>query len=229
MDFELTINELRAVARYGVECAEPALVIFHNNRPDDPRPAAALHAGRVFADGGPRSHLQRAVATDAHRAAKDTTTEAASHAAAAAGDAAAAAYLHPLAKATQLRHILGAAAHAARAAELAGGDDRVVAEYVITAAARRATLEVIEVLTRYPRAPKGRTGVAILMERLDAMLRDPAPTPTPRIVDDLGPFFHGTRADLRPGDLLMPGRRSNYGSCRPAKHIYLTAAREEHH
>ncbi len=98
MDFELTINELRAVARYGVECAEPALVIFHNNRPDDPRPAAALHAGRVFADGGPRSHLQRAVATDAHRAAKDTTTEAASHAATAAGDAAAAAYLHPLAR-----------------------------------------------------------------------------------------------------------------------------------
>ena len=40
-----------------------------------------------------------------------------------------AAYLHPLAKATQLRHILGPAAHASRAAELARGDDPVVAEY----------------------------------------------------------------------------------------------------
>ncbi|HYO86048.1 MAG TPA: NAD(+)--rifampin ADP-ribosyltransferase [Dermatophilaceae bacterium] len=223
-DFELTIGELRAVTGYTVACAEPALVIFDKDRPDDPRPAAALHAGRVFAQGAPRSRLQRAAATDAHRAARDTTTEAASHAATAAGAAAAAAYLHPLAKATQVRHILGAAAHAARAAELARGDDPVVAEYVITAAARRATPEVLDVLTRYPRAPKGRAGVAILVERLDGMLRDPAPTPG--IVNDPGPFFHGTRAELRPGDLLTPGRRSNYGSRRPAKHIYLTATRE---
>ncbi|WP_414695792.1 NAD(+)--rifampin ADP-ribosyltransferase [Oryzihumus sp.] len=62
------------------------------------------------------------------------------------------------------------------------------------------------------------------MERLDSLLRDPPPTP--RVVDDPGPFFHGTKADLRPGDLLTPGRRSNYGSGRQAKHIYLTATRE---
>lgn len=223
-NFELTMVELRAVTGYAVACAEPALVIFDKDHPDDRRPAAALHAGRVFTEGAPRSRLQRATATNAHRAAKDARTEAASHAATAAGDAAAAAYLHPLAKATQVRHILGAAAHAARAAELAQGDDPVVAKYVITAAARRTTPEVLDVLTRYPRAPKGRTGVAILMERLDGMLRDPAPTP--RIVDDPGPFFHGTRADLLPGDLLTPGRRSNYGSRRQAKHIYLTATRE---
>ncbi len=138
-DTELTMDELRAVAGYAVACAEPALVIFDKERPDDPGPAAALHAGRLFAEGAPRSRIQRAAATDAHRAARDTTTEAASHAATAAGDAAAAAYLHPLAKASQVRHILGAAAHAARAAELARGDDPVVAEYVITAAAKRAT------------------------------------------------------------------------------------------
>ena len=79
-------------------------------------------------------------------------------------------------------------------------------------------------LTRYPRAPKGRTRVAVLMQRLDSLLRDPPPTP--RVVDDPGPFFHGTRADLRPGDLLTPGWRSNYGSGRQANHIYLTATRE---
>ena len=79
---------------------------------------------------------------------------------------AAEAYLHPLAKATQVRHILGSAAHAARAAELARGDDPVVAEYVITAAAKRARPVVLDVLTRYPRAPKGRTRVAVLMERV---------------------------------------------------------------
>lgn len=223
-DFELTINELRAIAGYAVACAEPALVIFERDRPEDSRPAAALHAGRAFAEGAPRSRLQRAAATDARRAARDAATEAARHAAAAAGDAAASAYLHPLAKATQVRHILGAAVHAARAAELMRGGDPVVAEYVITAAAKRATPVVVDVLTRYPRAPKGRTRIATLMQRLDGMLRDPAPIP--RMVDDPGPFFHGTRADLRPGDLLTPGWRSNYGSRHQAKHIYLTATRE---
>ncbi|WP_245603707.1 NAD(+)--rifampin ADP-ribosyltransferase [Intrasporangium oryzae] len=62
------------------------------------------------------------------------------------------------------------------------------------------------------------------MERLDSLLRDPPPTP--RVVDDPGPFFHGTKADLRPGDLLTPGWHSNYGSGRQANHIYLTATRE---
>lgn len=223
-DVELTMDELRAVAGYAASCAEPALVIFRRDRPDDPRAADAVHAARLFAEGASRSRLQRTAATEAHRAAREAATEAGRHAATAAGDAAAAAYLHPVATATQVRHILGAAAYAARAAELARGDDPVVAEYVVTAAAARATPVVLDVLTRYPRAPAGRARVAVLMRRLDGMLRDPAPTP--RVVDDPGPFFHGTRADLQPGELLTPGWRSNYGSRRQAKHIYLTASRE---
>ena len=54
-DFELTMDELRAIAGYAVACAEPALVLFQKARPDDRRPAAALHAARVFAQGAPRS------------------------------------------------------------------------------------------------------------------------------------------------------------------------------
>jgi hypothetical protein len=100
----------------------------------------------------------------------------------------------------------------------------VVAEYVISAAVKRATPVVVDVLSRYPRAPQGRTRVAAHMERLDGLLRD-AP-PAPRVVDDPGPFFDGTRADLRPGDLLTPGWRSNYGSGRRSRHIYLTATRD---
>ncbi len=223
-DFELTTDELRAVARYCVACAEPALVLFTRARPDDPRPSAALEAARAFGDGAARSRLQRTAAVDAHRAAREAPTEEARHAANAAGDAAAAAYLHPLAKATQVRHVLGAAAHAARAAEAARGDDPVVAEYVITAAAKRADPAVLDVLGRYPRAPGGRGRVAVLLRRLDGMLRDPAPTP--RVVDDPGPFFHGTKADLRPGDLLTPGWRSNYGTRRKANHIYMTSLRD---
>jgi rifampin ADP-ribosylating transferase len=223
-DFALTVDELRAVVAFAAACAEPALVVFEKACPEDPRPAAALHAARAFAEGAPRSRLQRTAAVDAHRAAVDAPTEAARHAARAAGDAAAAAYLHPLARATQVRHILGPAVHAARAAELARGDDPVVAEYVVTAAARRASPVVADVLGRYPRAPRGRSRVAVLLARLDSLLRDPPPTP--RVVDDPGPFFHGTRADLRPGDLLTPGWRSNYGSRRQAKHLYVTALRD---
>lgn len=38
-----------------------------------------------------------------------------------------------------------------------------------------------------------------------------------------GPYYHGTKADLKPGEVLEPGRRSNYGENRKAKYVYLTA------
>jgi rifampin ADP-ribosylating transferase len=40
---------------------------------------------------------------------------------------------------------------------------------------------------------------------------------------DDGPFFHGTTADLRVGDLLTPGRPSNYRPEIVMNHIYFTA------
>lgn len=40
---------------------------------------------------------------------------------------------------------------------------------------------------------------------------------------DLGPFYHGTKADLKPGDLLEPGYHSNYGEGKRANYVYLTA------
>lgn len=40
---------------------------------------------------------------------------------------------------------------------------------------------------------------------------------------DPGPFYHGTRAELLPGDLLQIGRHSNYGSRKAANFLYLTA------
>jgi hypothetical protein len=36
-------------------------------------------------------------------------------------------------------------------------------------------------------------------------------------------FYHGTKADLKIGDLIEPGFHSNYGSNKKAKYIYLTA------
>jgi rifampin ADP-ribosylating transferase len=40
---------------------------------------------------------------------------------------------------------------------------------------------------------------------------------------DEGPFFHGTKADLKPGDLLTAGFRSNYRPEVVMNHIYFTA------
>lgn len=36
-------------------------------------------------------------------------------------------------------------------------------------------------------------------------------------------YYHGTKADLKPGDLIEPGFRSNYGQQKKAKYVYLTA------
>lgn len=40
---------------------------------------------------------------------------------------------------------------------------------------------------------------------------------------DTGPFFHGTKADLRIGDVLTAGFRSNYRDDVVMNHVYFTA------
>ena len=40
---------------------------------------------------------------------------------------------------------------------------------------------------------------------------------------DKGPFYHGTKSDLKAGDLLTPGGNSNYTSELRMNHIYFTA------
>ena len=172
-DLELTLDDLRAVTAYALENAERVLPLFERVEPTDARPRAALDAARAFVAGASRSRLQRRTAVDAHRAAREVLDEAAQHAARAAGDAAAAAYLHPLAKPTQVGHILRAAAEAARAAELDAGDVAAVGDARVAEAARRAGPVLVDVLRRYPPAPSGRNRVAQLMTALDAALREP--------------------------------------------------------
>ncbi|HRA51110.1 NAD(+)--rifampin ADP-ribosyltransferase [Actinotalea sp.] len=45
----------------------------------------------------------------------------------------------------------------------------------------------------------------------------------PSGIEDPGPFFHGTKADLAVGELLEPGRSSNFGGRATASYVYLTA------
>ncbi|WP_408022143.1 NAD(+)--rifampin ADP-ribosyltransferase [Sinomicrobium oceani] len=41
--------------------------------------------------------------------------------------------------------------------------------------------------------------------------------------EDRGPFYHGTKADLKTGDRLSPGGLSNYKAELRMNHIYFTA------
>lgn len=45
----------------------------------------------------------------------------------------------------------------------------------------------------------------------------------PLAARDAGPFYHGTKADLKAGDLLEPGYSSNFGERKKASYVYLTA------
>jgi hypothetical protein len=171
---ELSRSELREVAGYAVACARSALAIFERERPDDRRPRAAIDAAQAFAAGGERTKALRDRAWAAHRAAqeaRDSGQAAASDAARAAGNAVGAAFLHPLAKATQVKHILGAAAHAARAFELSAGDDPTVGADHIAQSRILARPVVVDVLRRYPVAPRGGGRVGELIRQLDASLR----------------------------------------------------------
>lgn len=47
--------------------------------------------------------------------------------------------------------------------------------------------------------------------------------PAPYGVPELGPFYHGTKADLKDGDLLESNYSSNYGERKKANYVYLTA------
>lgn len=170
-DFTLTMDELRVVARYAAESAQELLPVFEGARPDDPRPRAALDAAWTFVGGERRTKLQRTTSLDAHRAAKEAGTEPARLAARAAGDAASAAYLHPISRATQVGHILRAAACEARVAELQADGDPAAGEAHLERVGERSGPVLRDVLRRYPRAPEGRTRVARLMSALDTSLR----------------------------------------------------------
>jgi len=167
----LSMPALREVTRYAAESAQEVLEIFERGHPADARPRDAIDAAWTFARGGKRGKTLRDTASAAHKAARDADTAAAGDAARAAMCAASAAYLHPLADAHQVKHILGAAAHAARAAELVAGDDRAVGADHIERARRRATPIVVDVLRRYPAAPPGGGRVGELLRDLDEALR----------------------------------------------------------
>lgn len=174
LTIELTLAELRTVTGYAAACAREALEIFETERPGDLRPRTAINTAQAFADGAKRTKALRDSAWDAQRAAgesRDAGAYAASEAARSALAAAGAAFLHPLAKATQVKHILGSAAHAARAFELSAGDDHAIGKARVEQMLFGDLKMVQDVLRRYPAAPSGGARVGELIRDLDAVLR----------------------------------------------------------
>ncbi len=167
----LSMGDLREVTAFAAEGAADVLEIFESSRPSDPRPRNAVAAARAFAAGGRRGKALRDAAWASLKAAQEAEDAAASQVARAAMCASSAAYLHPLARPTQVRHILGAAVHGAHAAELDAGDEADVAIRHLERAVRHASPAVAEVLCRYPSPPSGGGRVGELLRILDRMLR----------------------------------------------------------
>jgi hypothetical protein len=84
--------------------------------------------------------------------------------------AAGAAFLHPLAQASQVKHLLGSAAQAARAFELSAGDDPTGGADHLAQERSLAPPVVVDVLRRFPAAPCGSGRVGALIRQLDASL-----------------------------------------------------------
>jgi rifampin ADP-ribosylating transferase len=49
-----------------------------------------------------------------------------------------------------------------------------------------------------------------------------SPEPVPFEAHESGAFLHGTKADLKVGDMLVAGRSSNFGGGRIANNVYFT-------
>jgi hypothetical protein len=166
----LTLDDLRAVTAFNLACAVHVIDVFEGTQPDDTRPRAALNAATAFVGGGPRSSALRVSAPAAHRAAKEVGPPAA-HAAMAAGDTAGSAYLHPLADAAQVGHILRGPAFCVLTLQHRPLQPLAYSD-AVAAVLHCAGPQVVDVLLRYPRVgARGRREVASAMADLDARLR----------------------------------------------------------
>jgi hypothetical protein len=166
----LTEDDLRPVALWAADCVERVLPLFEAQAPSDLRPREAIEGARVFGRGAKRTAQLRTLAWAAW-AARNVGDPAASAVARAATAAAGTAYTHPLATLDQGKHILGPAAFAAHARELAANGDIGASEEEIRWALAHASPAVREVAQRFPARDPGRGRLNALLQRLDAGLR----------------------------------------------------------
>jgi len=169
--FTLSLESLRALGGWAADCAERALPVYETRADSDPRPRAAIEGIREFAGGGKRTARLRSLAVEANAAAREVGDSAAAAAARAAGGAAASAYTHPLADVHQTKHIVGPAAYAALALELARAGDPSVADGEVRWAIEHAPAEAREVLLQMPARQAGTSRLDTILYELDAGIR----------------------------------------------------------
>ena len=169
--FPLSQESLRAVGGWAADCAERALAVYEARAGSDSRPRAAIEGIRIFAGGGKRVARLRTLALSAHAAAREVGAPAAAAAARAAGAAAASAYTHPLVDVHQTKHVVGPAAYAALALELARAGDPDVGEDAVRWAIEHAPVEARDVLRQMPAREAGKSRLDQLLYALDADLR----------------------------------------------------------
>ena len=169
--FSLSLESLRAIGSWAAVCAERALSVYETHADSDSRPRAAIEGIRVFAGGGNRTARLRSLAFGAFSAAREVGDPAAAAAARAAGLAAASAYTHPLADVHQTKHIVGPAAYAALALELAHAGDSNIGDGEVRWAIEHAPPEVREVLQQMPARHPGKSRLDTILYVLDAGIR----------------------------------------------------------
>ena len=165
-------EERREVARWAAESAARVLPLFEAIAPVDPRPREAVDIARAFADGAGRSrHLTR-VALAAHRAGREVGDPVAMAVARAASLAAATANIHGEATIGTLGHILGPAAYAALAQELAAGGDASAADEELGRSIAGASRAIRALVRRVPASGPGGRRLDDIQHRLDLALRE---------------------------------------------------------
>ncbi|MEV6670066.1 putative immunity protein [Streptomyces sp. NPDC051162] len=170
-EVNISDDDRRLLGVWAADCVERVLPLFETKAPCDTRPREAIEGIRTFVREGRRTARLRSLAWAAHKAAREVGDPAAAAAARAACYAAATPYIHPLATPHQSKHILGPAVYAARAREIAAGDDTGVGDEEIYRAIEHAPPEVRELLRRMPPRSAGRSRLDSLHHELDAALR----------------------------------------------------------
>ncbi|MBF4609382.1 putative immunity protein [Curtobacterium sp. VKM Ac-1393] len=146
----LSEDDRRLVAAWAADCAERVLPLFEAESPDDSRPRDGITRARAFSRGelDAAGEIRRRFV--AGRAAQSATSVAGKAAAWSAGQAAGVAHMGA--------HALGAAAYAAKAAELATpgqGDAEVLWQLQHMSRAVREALETLPLLGEDPSGPLG--------------------------------------------------------------------------
>jgi hypothetical protein len=138
----LSEDDRRVLAGWAADCAERTLALFESHAPGDTRPRAAIAGLRAFARGELRIGRLRALAAQAHAAAREVGDPAAVAAARAAGHAAAVAHM--------AAHARGVPAYAAVARSAVAPDNPTAFADEVRWAVSHASPTVREVLRRLP-------------------------------------------------------------------------------